>query len=402
MTSVDAGRAAPPSISPGAVLLVSLVSTVGFASLPSCVVPISQQGQSGGTPPSSGSSSGGSTTAGSIDTSSIPSGSWTNVTANLANMASQCGNMSSVFAKPDEDLIVAGIALNGLWGTRDGGMTWTAMGTGAGSAAIVNRPASIVFDPSNTMRFWESGLYNGGGVYVTTDDGQTFAELGTVMHSDLVSVDFSDPNRVTLLAGGHEMPNTLNLSTDSGMNWKNVGSGVAMGDSCTFPLVLDSQHFLVGCSGYEGPSGVYRSTDGGNTWSVISMGGGASAPLRASDGSIYWIGPNGSGMIRSTDQGMTWTESAGGGALAPFAPVELPDGSVAAIGPTNGTQYVIVSTNHGMTWTPKTAALPYTATGFTYSPVRKAFYVYHDTCDSGANPVASDAIESFAYDTAKN
>src|SRR5258705_2445478 len=41
-------------------------------------------------------------------------GNWVNVTSNLVGMTSQCGNMTYVSAKPNEDLMIAGIALQGL------------------------------------------------------------------------------------------------------------------------------------------------------------------------------------------------------------------------------------------------------------------------------------------------
>jgi hypothetical protein len=79
--------------------------------------------------------------------------------------------------------------------------------------------------------------------------------------------------------------------------------------------------------------------------------------------------------------------------------VELPDGRLAAIGPEYGTQYVEVSADHGATWNPETAALPYSdAVGVVYSAARKAFYVWHFTCGNGLDPVPPDAIMSFGFD----
>ncbi len=42
---------------------------------------------------------------------------------------------------------------------------------GGGSDVIMNRPTSMVFDPTDPNRWWESGNYNGGGVYRTDDAG---------------------------------------------------------------------------------------------------------------------------------------------------------------------------------------------------------------------------------------
>jgi hypothetical protein len=326
---------------------------------------------------------------------------WTNVTSNLAGMVSECGNMSNLSAKPDEDLLIAGIALNGLWASTDGGGSWHALGIDSASATITHRPSCMTYDPQDSMRYWESGIYgNSGGVYETRDDGKTFVQLGTVHHTDQVSVDFSDPNRQTILAGGHEQAMTLNRSTDGGMTWTNVGAGLPANTNCTHPLVIDGQTHLVGCGGYGGgPSGVYRTTNGGAIWTQVTASGGANEPLRASDGSIYWASPSGNGMTRGTADGRQWTTVVGSGVIASVRPIELPDGRVATLGAGS----VVVSSDHGVTWKPASSALPYhDSIGVVYSAQRKAFYVWRFTCGNGAVPVPPDAIMRFDFDYQKN
>jgi hypothetical protein len=387
---------------------LGLVSSVLAAS---CVIPLSTPEGTGGTGSDGGTShpttgADGATSSGGLGSMPPPTGTWANATTNLASMASECGNMAALFSKSGEDLLIAGIAQKGLWANHVGDTSWQAIGTASASPVITNRPSSLVFDPSDSNRYWESGLYNGGGVYETKDDGVTFTLLGDSHHCDLVSVDMSDPNRQTLLAGGHEMPNTLTRSTDGGNTWTEVGAALPSGAVCTFPLVIDAQTHLVGCSGYGGgPSGVYRTTDGAKTWTMATASGGASHPLRVSSdpATIYWVSPNGAGMTRSTDSGEHWTDVVGSGVLSTVSPIELPDGRLATIGPSFGKQYVYVSADHGATWNPKTAELPYSdAVGVVYSAGRKAFYIWHLTCGNGNVPVPADAIMSFAFDYQKN
>ena len=151
-------------------------------------------------------------------------GNWVNVTSNLAGMASECGNMTYVSAKPGEDLMIAGIARQGLWGSTDGGASWHPLGSAPGSAKIVNRPGSIVYDPIHSDVFWESGIYNSNGVYRTDNDGDAFSALGSIGHIDTVSVDFTDTNRQTLLAGGHERKQTVyrsrRMAAELGQMWE--------------------------------------------------------------------------------------------------------------------------------------------------------------------------------------
>ena len=320
---------------------------------------------------------------------------WTNATSNLSTLDSECGNLSNLSAKPDEDLLIAGVSLNGLWGTVDGGGTWQALGKGKGSDEITNRTTAIVYDPDSPNRFWESGIYNGAAVYRTDDRGNVLKAQGTLGSADLVSIDFSDPDRKTLLAGGHEMSRALNRSTDGGETWEPIGNGLPDLTNCTLPLVIDSMTYLVGCGGYGGgPVGIYRSTDGGGSWESVSKSGGRAAPLRASDGSIYWANASEAGMTRSTDDGATWEDVTGGGPIG-IAPVELPDGRVATLSQGN----VLVSADHGASWTTACAVLPFKdARGLAYSKQQKAFFIWHFSCGNPPLKVLPDAIMRCDFD----
>lgn len=326
-------------------------------------------------------------------------GEWKNETSNLAGMTSECGNLSVLSVKPDEDMLIASVAQQGLWSSTDGGTTWTALGTGAMSDKVTNRGSSLVYDPDHPQTFYESGTYNGGGVYQTTDDGVTLLQLGDTTHSDLVSVDFTDPDRKTLLAGGHEQGHALSRSIDAGMTWANIGANLPDNTNCTFPLIIDGMTYLVGCGGYGGGiAGIGRSTDGGMTWTQVSSSGGSRVPLVASDGSIYWSTAVNGGLARSTDKGVTWSQTVGTGVLMTDPPIELPDGRIAAV----GSSAIVVSADQGVTWTAVTSEIPYIksvgyndAGGVLYSVPQKAFYVYHSDC---GNSVPSDAVLRYDFD----
>jgi hypothetical protein len=373
-----------------------LLAIAPLAMAQGCVIPIN----------SVGATDGGNTSEGAIaGDATLPTGTWTNVTSNLANLPSQCGNMSSVFTKPDEDVLIAGVAAQGLWASKNGNATWELLGGGTADAGdgIFNRPLALVYDPRAPSQFWESGIYDSNAFFLTKDDGATFTALGAVdpHGSDLLSVDLTDPNRKTLIAGGHEQPQTLYKSTDGGLTWANVGAGLPAGSNSSYPLVLDALTYLVGCGGIEGgPSGVYRTADGGSTWAAATASGGGAAPLWMADGlTIYWPGPRGAGMTRSSDKGQTWSDVTGAGVLSSVQPIELPDHRIATIaGSQSGPSYVAVSSD-GATWTPVSSALPYgDASGLVYSAARKAFYIWHFTCGSGTVPVPADAIMSYAFD----
>jgi photosystem II stability/assembly factor-like uncharacterized protein len=323
-------------------------------------------------------------------------GDWTNVTGSLSMVQSECGTLGYLRAKPDEDLLIAGIALNGLYGTSDGGKNWHALGTGSNSDKMQNRPSALVFDPDHPKTFWESGIYTGSGVFVTKDDGVTFTHLGDIGSIDEVSVDLGDPDRKTLLAGGHEISQTLYRSTDGGQTWNNVGVHLPSG-TCTHPMVVDSKTHLVGCSGYGGgATGVYRTVDGGTTWNkATDLGGGGRSHLEASNGNIYWLNATNSGLAVSKDKGQTWMQVADAGLTT--SPVELPGGALAALGP----DHVLVSTDEGKTWqsaSPQFPSFQYGVSGLAYSPQQKAFFIWHEACGNPPLPVPDDAVLRYDFE----
>jgi hypothetical protein len=328
-----------------------------------------------------------------------PSAAWANATGNLANMASECGNLGLVSANPCSNMVIAGVAKAGLWATEDGGKTWSQLGSGAGSAVITNRISALVYDPEHPGTFWESGIYNGGGVYKTTDNGQTFQQLGNVTHNDSVSIDFSDPERKTLLAGPHEQPSKLFRSTDGGATWSDVGQTLpGSAGYCTATQVLGAKSLLVGCVG----GGVFRSSDG-SAWSSVNSKGVIPQPLLASDGTIYWPGSQG-GINVSTDHGQSFTETADGdlapGIVGSLYPAELPDGRIVIL----GKDQLQISADKGLTWKPIGQPLPYPGGGYNgargpaYSARTKTFYIWRWDCSDNVLP---DAIMSAGFDYTK-
>jgi photosystem II stability/assembly factor-like uncharacterized protein len=324
----------------------------------------------------------------------MPPAHWTNVTANLAGMASECGNTPYLAAHPRYDLLITSVAKQGLWASSDGAASWHQLWTSAGANQITNRGSSLVFDPQHADTFWESGIYNGPGVYRTDDNGTTFLPLGDAHHIDAVSVDLTDPLRMTLLAGGHEQKQTVYRSVDGGSTWTNVGKNLPDNTNfCTNVLVLDKNVHLVGCSGYAGGTdGVFRTTDGGKSWSAASTASAAALPLWGADGTIYWSLIYDRGLIKSTDQGRTWTQPIGGGTLKTGHPLELPDGRIVAVGP----KTLMISRDKGVSFVPLGEELPFVPNTITYSPARRAFYIEQFDC---GDAVVSHAISRFGFDS---
>jgi photosystem II stability/assembly factor-like uncharacterized protein len=323
-------------------------------------------------------------------------GEWLNVTPDLDGIEEQnCGPALYISSKPDEDQVIVNIAGNGLWATEDGGESWRILGQSEGSAVINNGAVSIVYDPENPDVYWESGAY-GGGVFRTEDGGESFVQLGDIMHCDGVSIDFSDPDRRTLLAAGHEQ-DVLYLSRDGGDTWEDIAPSIpAEAKQCRFSLILDTDTFLIGCGGYYDPGepGTYRSADGGETWEKVHDNGGGAEPLVTSDGTIYWPEEFENGLARSTDSGETWETVTGPKKLLPVKPVELPDGRLASL----TENAVVVSDDQGATWVKVSPPTPFKPVGFTYSPFQKAFFIFQFLCNNMPTPARGDEVQRFDFD----
>lgn len=318
---------------------------------------------------------------------------WDNVTGNLANFPSECGNLTLLSIVPSTGAVMAGVAAKGLW-VNSAGTTWTQLGSGGGDA-ILNRPSWIAYDPVTPANFWESGIYgnNTGGIFKTTNAGSTFQRLGStsspINHNDYVSVDFSDPNRQLLLAGGHEQAQTVYRSVNGGQTWTNIGATIPPNTKhTTHPLVITSQTYVVNAQGWNaGAAGVFRTTNGGMSWDQVSTQGPTGPPLVTANKSIYWA--NGGTLLKSTDGGASWNTVGSG--LQAVTPVELPDGRLVSIGGNT----LVVSSNGGSTWTPIGPTLPYSPAGVVYSPTRKAFFIWHWDC---GNVVLANAIMKLDMD----
>ncbi len=327
---------------------------------------------------------------------------WATATEGIAGLASECGNLSRVVTRPDQDMMVVAVAQQGLWTSTGGVDTWSRLGTGGGSAAITNRATRIIFDPTNPKTFWESGIYNGGGVYRTDDNGVTFRQLGDISHIESLSIDFSDPFRKTLLATKHESNQTFR-STDGGQTWQDISSDLPADIGfATGPVVIDAQTFLLGTSNSTA-SRLLRSTDAGATWATAYDAGVDGNPLRAqSDGTLYWMLERINGIIVSHDNGQTWELISPKTLELPTGTsvslVELPNGDLASF----GTAKVVVSADHGASWVPVGPAIPITPFGMAYSTFRKALYIWQFDCDQALanNPIKTDSIIRLDFDVA--
>ncbi|MBF6592062.1 MAG: glycosyl hydrolase, partial [Ktedonobacterales bacterium] len=180
----------------------------------------------------------------------------------------------------------------GVWKTTDGGLAWRNVSDGHLRRASVGALAVAPADPNvlyvgmgeATIR---GNVSHGDGVYRSTDGGQTWRHLGlaATRHIAKVRVHPSRPDLVYVAALGHAHgPNAergVYRSSDGGQSWERV---LARGETAgAIDLAMDPHnprilyaafwearrgpHFL--SSGGEG-CGLFRSTDGGDTWTELT------------------------------------------------------------------------------------------------------------------------------------
>ncbi|MBY0528057.1 MAG: glycoside hydrolase [Gemmataceae bacterium] len=211
--------------------------------------------------------------------------------------------------------VVIGTADGGVWTTNDlfaaGGPVWTARTDGmpflgindvafspldnANQAVTINTAPSTEVIYAGTGRFSNSFRQSGQGVgvYKSTDGGATWSQVG--------ATTFTGLNITKVLP-----TNVVDATTNAAVVLAAVANGTSGGPR---PPVGSSQ-------------GLYRSADGGNTWSLLSgtaIGGAATGlPAGAVTDIVYSSGDNryyaavpGKGVYFSVNGGKTWTETAG-------------------------------------------------------------------------------------------
>jgi photosystem II stability/assembly factor-like uncharacterized protein len=215
-----------------------------------------------------------------------------------ATMSGRIASLAVVHGKNGDTVIYVGAASGGVWKSTDGGTTFTPKFDHEKAQSI----GSIAVDPSNHEIIWvgtgeawtRNSVSIGDGIYRSADGGETWANMGLAQSERIVklAVHPKDGNTVYACVTGKLWSD----STDRGVYRTKDGGK-------TWTLVLKGANASTGCGSMsidaKNPGTLYASLWDFRRrgWTFRSGGDSASAP-------------SASGLYRTDDGGDHWTEVA--------------------------------------------------------------------------------------------
>ena len=226
----------------------------------------------------------------------------------------------------------------GLFKTTDGGSTWASVTDGqvgsasVGAVAMAPSDSDVVYIGMGEVQL-RANVLQGDGVYRSDDAGKSWRHLGLADTHAIgrIRVHPTNPERVYVAALGHPFgPNPergVFRTTDGGGTWEKVlfrderTGAVDLVMDPVDPDVLYATLWQVYrkpwrlWSGGEG-SGIFKSTDGGDTWSELTRNPGLPAgvlgkitvTVSGADPDRVWanVEAERGGLYRSDDGGRSW------------------------------------------------------------------------------------------------
>ena len=247
------------------------------------------------------------------------------------------GRVVAVAGHPSDPLLAYfGACAGGVWKTSDGGVYWENVSDGYFNTAAVGAIAVAESDPNVIYAGMgeaciRGDVSHGDGVYKSTDGGGTWKHVGLedTRHISRIRVDPRDHDTVFVAALGHAFgPNEQRgvfRSRDGGESWERVlyegpkASAADLSMDPNNPRVLFAavwealrEPWMLTSGGPQ--SGLYKSVDGGDSWSELAGGlpsgtkGRIGVAISPSRPGRVWalVEADDGGLFRSDDAGSTW------------------------------------------------------------------------------------------------
>ncbi len=251
------------------------------------------------------------------------------------------GRAAAVTGVPSQpEVYYFGSTGGGVWKTTDGGVTWKNVSDGffggsIGAVGVAESDPNVVYvgGGEKTVR---GNVSHGDGVWKSTDAGKTWRHVGLAdsRHIPRLRIHPNDPDRVYAAVLGHlfgpSRERGVYRSRDGGTSWEQVlfvdenTGAVDLALDPTNPRILYASTWRVRRTPWSlesgGPgSGLWKSTDGGDTWQDLSRQEGLPEGTlgiigvtvsRSSPENVYAIvEAEEGGVFRSRDGGETWTRT---------------------------------------------------------------------------------------------
>jgi photosystem II stability/assembly factor-like uncharacterized protein len=241
--------------------------------------------------------------------------------------------VTGVTSQPD--VYYFGATGGGVFKTTDAGATWIPVSDGqfangdVGSIAVAESDPNVIYVGMGEACI-RGNASPGDGVYKSTDAGRTWKNVGLKDTQQIgkVIVNPKDPNTVFVAALGHQFgPNEQRgvfKSTDGGATWRQVltrgpkAGAVDLSMDSNNPNVIYAAFWEVYRTPYSlesgGPgSGLWKSTDGGETWKDLSKNPGMPKGLQGRVGvSVSPANPQRVYALVEADDGGAFVSNNGG------------------------------------------------------------------------------------------
>ncbi|MBN1950387.1 MAG: T9SS type A sorting domain-containing protein [Bacteroidales bacterium] len=184
------------------------------------------------------------------------------------------GRTRGLIVDPDDPTFLtwyAGTASGGVWKTTDGGDSWRCLSDdlpyqSTTTLAMAGSNHNVIYMGTGES-FWGAGSPTGGGIFRSTDRGETWTHLGSTMLNE----DFRYVNRIEVDPGNDSI---ILAATTAGI-FKSVDAGETFiktyADQNIEDLVADTSDFNYIFASINS-QGIIRSSDGGDTWEAINDG----------------------------------------------------------------------------------------------------------------------------------
>src|SRR5271157_1078157 len=193
----------------------------------------------------------------------------------------------------------------GLVQSTDGAASWHAVNSGLPDSLYID---AVAVDPRNPNTLYVAG---NTGVFRSTDGAASWTRAGNLSNVWSLAIDPLDSGSVYAL----NIDRGILKSTDGGGSWSVVSPEGTASDP--FPWLVG---WVVVAPGEGGPStvyaggnarGVFKSPDGGSTWTLATSGLFASSidslAIDPQNPHMVYIGVDVAGLYRSTDGAVSWS-----------------------------------------------------------------------------------------------